>query len=454
MKKSIRRSALVAAAVGALVVGFVPVALAAVVNNPIQSDANAVVNTPATVGVFRIAGNTRIQTAIEAANVRTNWGRGPVALIWNCADPNSTWQGQPVLANVAEGGTRQLPSGVVRDPVTGRLVQSFVDCTAVRNAVALLDIIIARDDDYADALAASPLADVVTAPVLLNPTDTLNSDVKDEIAKLSSHAGRTTVHLLGGTNALSAKVRDDIAAIPGVSLVTRHQGVNRYETAVQLANYTIGQSFAVPRPAGLRFFQINAYLTTGVNFPDALSAGAAAANNTGLVLLTNGPTFDTNPSNFSFTFNYIANLQDTITTIGRKLGVPGDNPNTPEIFAVGGPAVTAADGAGVNLAARYNGVNRYETATLTAEGTFNTPFGQRNHFAVVSGKNYPDAVVASAFIANLDGPLLLSDPTDLTSYTAKYLQTHASNSDVVWTFGGPDTLSNHVTDQIKTLLGF
>ena len=33
---------------------------------------------------------------------------------------------------------------------------------------------------------------------------------------------------------------------------------------------------------------MNVYLATGTNFPDAMAAGAAAADNDGIVLLTNG----------------------------------------------------------------------------------------------------------------------------------------------------------------------
>jgi hypothetical protein len=454
MKRSIWRGAVVAAAVGALAVGLVPAASAA---DPIDVDTGSPsLNVPAQVDTWRIAGNSRIQTAIEAAQVRNDWGRVSTGAVLQCPSALIPGNGTPV-------DTTQFPVGtVVSVPVTVPGVQgtSFVDCTVVANPNALIDVIIARVDDYPDALASAPLADVMNAPILLNPTDSLDPDVADYLNSLSQNS-LVVVHLLGGTNALSENVRNEILADTGADVVVRHQGVNRYQTAVGLADFTIFNqwlNYFIDGDTGIPTFG-NVYLTTGTNFPDALSAGAAAANNSGVVLLTKGAEFDTNPSNFSFTFDYLANLPTTIFDI---VG-PNFPFNTPENFAVGGPAVTAADNADVRLADRYDGVNRYETAVLVDKGTFDEPFAGKNYFALASGTNYPDAVVAAGFIANLDGPLLLSDPTDLyrafgnptgNPYTAAYLQANANNQDLVFVFGGTGSLNQNVQGQVEDVLNF
>lgn len=454
MKKTIWRGSLVAAAVGALAVGMAPGAFA---GEPIDDDSSSPsLNVPANVDTWRIAGNTRIQTAIEAAEVRNDWGRGNVSAVFDCNPSGVGFDGSTAPSNFAIGVPVEFP---IFQPGVGFVVQTCVP-TVVNTQIK--DVVIARDDDYPDALAAGPMADVLNAPVLLNPTAGLNSDVKGYLADQASTSGILVVHLLGGTSALSQSVANDIDALgPNVEVV-RHQGADRYQTAVGIADFTIGTQFfnwlalGGPQPT----FG-NVYLATGNNFPDALTSGAGAANNSGVVLLTKGDAFDVNPSGQSFTYDFIQNLP----TFVNNFFPPGSfYNNTPEVFAVGGPATTAAEGAlGSILADTYNGVNRYETATLLAKGTFDEPFSGKNYFAVASGTNYPDGVVAGGFIANLDGPLLLSDPTDLykafgnptgNPYTAAYLQENANNHDLVFVFGGTGSLNQNVQSQIEDVLDF
>ncbi|HOZ57659.1 MAG TPA: cell wall-binding repeat-containing protein [Nakamurella multipartita] len=461
MKRTIWRSSLVAATVGALAISMAPGAFA---DDPIDDDTNPApsLNVPASVDTWRIAGNTRIQTAIEAAEVRNDWGRGPVTAIFEC-NPSGIGYDQTTAPGNYEIGVPvsfQLPDG------NGGFIEQT--CTPTVVDTLIKDVIIARDDDYPDALAAGPMADVVNAPILLNPTDELNSDVEDYLAGQAPTAGLYVVHLLGGTAALSLTVQNEIAALGPNVVIVRHQGADRYQTAVGIANWTIFNQIINWLLDDAPIDDIptfgNVYLATGTNYPDALASGAGAANNSGVVLLTKGDAFDVNPSGYSFTYDYIVDLPTTILSFLEPIFGPEFPLNTPEVFAVGGPAVTAAEGSlGSILAGTYAGVNRYETATLLAEGTFTEPFAGKDYFAVASGTNYPDGVVAGGFIANLDGPLLLSDPTDLykafgddegNPYTADYLQENANNSDLVFVFGGTDSLNQNVQSQIEEVLNF
>ena len=68
--------------------------------------------------------------------------------------------------------------------------------------------------------------------------------------------------------------------------------------------------------------------------------------------------------------------------------------------------------------------------------------------------NYPDAVVASAYIANADGPLLLSAPDALTPVTAAYLADNVDNGQMVVTFGGPGSMSKAVTEAIADIFDY
>ncbi|NLT29000.1 MAG: hypothetical protein GXX86_00875, partial [Propionibacterium sp.] len=376
----------------------------------------------------------RILTAIKASQSGKwgdiqyrDWQR------WSCEGtfPNA-WEGRLTLQ--AAGTKISVPAW---DPERRRFVE--VECVAeyaFTESAGNLDIIVARSDDYPDALAAAPLADVLDAPILLNPSGALNSDVRAEIARLAREAGgrsHVTVHLLGGTDALSHDVENAIDGIPNVDTTLRYQGIDRFQTAVNIAGVTVGY-YGIESEAGTR--DINSYLTTGRNFPDALSAGAAAAENDGVVLLTDGDK----PDRRGFTEDFLINLR---TWVNDDVHL-----NTTENFAVGGPSAKAAADYDIRLAAAYVGADRYETATKTATATFSDP----EYMAIVSGENFADALVGSGFIANADGPLLLTRNAGLSPVTADYLKKNVDDGDTIVVFGGGNSVSRQVSADVQALL--
>lgn len=430
MSKTIRRGVLSALAAAALALTLAPSASAEV----IDVDPNFNVQPSVGPSVYRIAGADRIDTAIKASQSRTDWGvNTPTNVVWNCPGVSGYPNGWPAW-DVAVGTTAQVPTWPAGVLVT---------CTATAAQFhGRLDILVARTDDYADALAATPFADTVDAPVLLNPTAALNADVAAEIERLAAaYPGVTVgVHLLGGESALSQAVFTSISGLAGVDEVDRHSGIDRYQTAASLATTSIAMRLLNDVHFGDNWTStVTTYLTTGLNFPDALAAGAAAANDDGIVLLTAGEKMDAR----GFTDDYITMLNGWALDTALNLDT--------ETVAVGGPSAKAAADFDINLKAKYVGIDRYETATLTATAVFGDP----QNFAVVSGQSYADAVVASAYIANADGPLLLSHPNQLTAVTKAYLSSGKVDAgDRVFTFGGTDTLTRAVTLQIADLFVF
>ncbi len=160
-------------------------------------------------------------------------------------------------------------------------------------------------------------------------------------------------------------------------------------------------------------------LATGINFPDALAAGPAAAHVAGVVLLTNGTVLT-------------AAVQTYLT------GHPG------KVYAIGGPAVTA-DPAATPL----SGADRYGTAAAVAAALFTTP----NNVGVASGTQFPDALSGGAFQGHFGGPIVLTDPGTLPAPTSTYLT--GANTTIVTTsiFGGTAALSTAVQASISTALG-
>lgn len=444
MSTKMRRGVFAAFAAGAMALTMTPAAFA----DLDDSDGAPPVIVPdeqvSEAEVFRIADSTRILTAIEASQSRTDWGQiySNTMKLWDCSVAGFWMDGMPVFHDGWEIGDYYYP--IWETPHSDE--EARVRCEVVEGPTRTwgkMDIIVSRSDDYPDALSAAPLADVLDAPILLNPTGALDADVRAEIARLAAVAGEgrrgwVTVHLLGGTDALSHDVENAIDTIPGVDRTLRYQGLDRFETAVNIAEVTV-DSYGLE--SGADGNDVNVYLTTGRNFPDALAAGAAAANNDGVVLLTDGEGLDRRGT----TEQFLIDLEDWVYDERWDI-------NTSEIFAVGGPSVRAVEAFEIRVAGKYMGVNRYETATKTAEAVFDLDPAGTDNFAVVSGEGFADALVASGYIANLDGPLLLTQPTALNGFTAAYLNDVVEDGDRIFTFGGPDALRLAVTNEIKALL--
>lgn len=129
-------------------------------------------------------------------------------------------------------------------------------------------VFLVRGDGFADALAASPFARSLAAPVLLTRPDA--APIVTVAAAQASGAARVTV--VGGTVAVS----DGAAAALGMPW-TRVSGANRYDTAIELVRHGMGEGWTVPEAIGI---------ATGERFPDALSGGVAIGARNGAVILT------------------------------------------------------------------------------------------------------------------------------------------------------------------------
>ncbi|WP_157965369.1 cell wall-binding repeat-containing protein [Euzebya rosea] len=264
------------------------------------------------------------------------------------------------------------------------------------------NIVLARADDYADALAGAPLAVDLHAPVLINPSDSLDGDVAAEIARALAPGG--SVYLLGGESALGTTIEDTLAT-DGYAVV-RLAGESRVETAIEIAD-VIGD------PTEL-------LITNGYDFPDAMTAGAAAGARGGAVLLT--------PAGVP---------HDAVDDYIADSGVPSS-----DVYAIGGPAATAYPDA-VSVV----GATRHATAVLVAETFFDDPMV----VGFARDDAFPDALAGGPRLARLDAPLLLTASGDLSPDTADYLEATSSVTSAVL-LGGESAISAIVQQAIEGLL--
>lgn len=326
----------------------------------------------------------------------------------------------------------------VRDNTTYRIAGNDRISTAIVAAQTRSDwgcnVVLARYDDFADALSAGPLADVLDAPILVNQQGSLDTRNRNEITRLNNVCGGSlNVHIVGGTGALSERVQRQVNDVVGAGQTLRYQGADRFETSVAVSAATINFY------SNFNITDINVFLATGLDFADAMTAGTAAASDEGVVLLTRGDEIEDQTEDF------LRNLRDY---------VPGTQANVAEIVAVGGWAAAAWP----DHDKSFVGSDRYETSSLLADEYFdwsdNLSASQDRNVGIASGVTYADATVAAGFMANADGPLLLTNPNSLNGFTRDYLVSQAVVVDNAFVFGGRATISQDVADQVDDALDF
>ncbi len=230
-------------------------------------------------------------------------------------------------------------------------------------------VFVATGTGFADALAAAAPAAKLGGPLLLTAPGGLPDSVKNEIQRLKP----STIYIVGGTAAVSAAVEQQLT--PLAATVTRVAGYDRFDTARKVIN------------VGFPTFH-DVYVATGLNFPDALSASAAAGAKGIPVLLVNGtlPSLDATTS--TFLTNHGANA----------------------FTVIGGPSIVSSgiqtQLAGMGPVKRIYGGDRYATSQLINSDAFTS--GTRAYFA--TGTQFADALSGAVLAAVNTSPLYVVEP--------------------------------------------
>jgi streptogramin lyase/putative cell wall-binding protein len=335
---------------------------------------------------------TQYRTGISAGAGPQEITLGPDGNLW------FTESGQTAgKAGIAKAVVKGLPDV----PVPSALTRLYgADRFGTANAIANSEypavesaqgVVLARADDFPDALAGSALAVKLNAPLLLTQSGTLGYTVI-EIERVLSPG--KTVFVLGGTDAISKqRVLDlEYAGYP----VQRLDGLDRYATAAAIAD-------AVGTPTAI-------LLADGSGFADALSAGAAAGHIGGVVLLTDGTSIPA----------------ETATYLAAHPDVP--------VFAIGGPAAKAAP-----AATPLVGADRYATSVAVAKQFFAAPVTA----GLANGQTFPDALAGDVDNGHLGAPMLLVGSTALPAVVRAYLSGTATIKSLN-VYGGTTAVANAV----------
>lgn len=130
------------------------------------------------------------------------------------------------------------------------------------------------------------------------------------------------------------------------------------------------------------------------------------------------------------------------------------------VAITGLPTVAASQTAEIDLAdatiTRYGGADRYETSLQIAQAVADDAGGHLEWAVLVSGRSWPEAVIAASVAGALDAPILMTPPGRLRPDTAEFLAATGVSSVLVIdsrdpASGADSRISDAVVEGIETL---
>lgn len=303
-----------------------------------------------------------------------------------------------------EPGTYRL--GLSPEPETSRIYGEDRITTALEIAQQAFPtgadtIVLARADDFPDALAGAPLAYKFQAPILLTYSDRLPQEVSQAIAAFQPKK----IFILGGTGAVSLNVENKLRSLTAVERIA---GGDRYLTAAAVASKlkTKGQAIVV----------------NSANFPDAISAASHAAYQGKPILLTSANTL-------------VPSIEDTLNKYSvTKTEVIGGTGaiNNPVLARLPEPE-------------RISGPDRFATSAEV----INTHKPQGRILFLATGLNFPDALTGGILASSNTSNIMLLPSTGPTEAQLAVLKNIGARK--VLALGGELAVSEDVIRRVEML---
>lgn len=231
-------------------------------------------------------------------------------------------------------------------------------------------VFISTGQDYPDALSAAPAAVAQGGPLLL----TMRTKVPPAVAAELKRLKPKKIVVVGGTAAISNSVVTQLKKYAGS--VKRVAGKDRFETSRLVTSAFFKTADA-------------AYVATGLDYPDALSASAAGGSLGFPVVLVDGRKGK--------------KLDATTAGLLKSLKVT-------KVYVAGGTAVVNNDIhkklATLSDVKRFAGADRFETSRLINRGAF--PKATQSYLA--TGMQFPDALAGAALAGKNAAPLYVVKP--------------------------------------------
>lgn len=310
---------------------------------------------------------------------------------------------QGITAGITEPGIYQV--GFEALPEENRIagedrIQTAVQISQANFLTGVDTVLLARSDDFPDALAGAPLAYKYHAPILLTEVTTLPDSVLQELKRLNPQK----IILLGGTGAISTTVE---AKLKSLATVQRIGGANRFATASGIA-------------AELGMLG-EAVLVNGSNYPDAITMAAIAAQRGVPILLT------------------------------EKNSLPPETDSTLKKYSVSRTEIIGGEGVvssqilkSLPSPIRYAGTDRYTTSVAVLQAY--PPQGRLVYLA--TGENFPDALTGGVVAALNNSRIVLVPTSGPSTKQREVLQPWSGRSTLA--FGGNTVIPDDVINQIQS----
>jgi len=371
---------------------------------------------------------------ITAVWLRSDGTTNQAQVAWSL-DAGSTWSTAETLSTagdvaaavsvVSAGGTSTvswvrldvpnsvlLVSSLTGDVATSRLAGADRYETAVAISgefdPGVPVVYLATGTNFPDALSAASAAAFQGGPMLLTPPNSLPQMVRDELQRLNP----SLIVIVGGAGVVSANIEDEIDDLLLLADVRRDGGADRYKTSRLIAER------AFPAAA-----TSTAFVATGTNFPDALSASAAAGVAGAPVVLIDGagsavdqPTRDL--------FDLLG-VEDAVIAGGTGVVSASIQGHLNTIF-------------GASNVVRLSGADRYATAVAINHDQFTSS----DTVFLATGLGYADALAGAALAGVSGGPLYLAPRTCVPASVLAEIDRLGASKAVL--FGGTGVLTPSV----------
>lgn len=282
------------------------------------------------------------------------------------------------------------------------------------------NVVLARESPSGDALAAGALIGLFDTTLLLTDSERLSPITAAELDRL----GTPRIHILGGENAISSDIEAELA--DNGHDVHRHAGHLQEHTAVDIA----AAHFNEARTAVLiRTPEREAGVVEAV--ASALAPTALAASQDLPVLLTGGS--ELSPGTDAY-------LQGAV--IDRVIVVGGED-------EISSSVTSRLRALGIDWT-RWGGDDRFSTAVEVARGRGFQTVADADVVILVEGGHdavWPAGFLATVIASRSNGPVLLTDGTNLPSATAEYLEGAEGDVLVVCTPGVTDSACSMAREQ-------
>ncbi|WP_291300332.1 cell wall-binding repeat-containing protein [Desulfosporosinus sp. BICA1-9] len=269
--------------------------------------------------------------------------------------------------------------------------------------------ILAYGENYPDALGVVPLAKKYDAPIVLTNGTNLPTVSKETLIDLQVK----NVFIIGGTAVIPSSIDAELQSME--IIVTRIAGQDRYDTAIKVAQQ-------LPSPTEI-------FVTTGEDFPDALSLAPIAALKQVPIILV--------PKDY---------LPDSVKAYLSANEII-------KTFVVGNSDII--EDSIINQfpgSERIIGVNRY-ARNINVNEKFDHLFSSPD-ISIATGEGFADAITGAAYAAKQGMPIVLvnDDPLAYTRiFTVHKLNTDNPNNGDAYVFGGQIVVPDNVVAYLYTL---